>query len=87
MGLLTPARSAMSSMDAKWNPFSVNTSKPARITAERRWYSFEDLTSDPVNSVSKNGRRSMALTLDLAGSLVPVTPNFREIFAITVHDV
>jgi hypothetical protein len=37
--------------------------------------------------VSKNGRRSMALTLDLAGSLVPVTPNFREIFAITVHDV
>lgn len=29
----------------------------------------------------------MALTLDLAGSLVPVTPNFREIFAITVHDV
>jgi len=29
----------------------------------------------------------MALTLDLAGSLVPVTPNICIFLAITVHDV
>ena len=63
MGLLIPARSAMSSMAVAWKPFSEKISSPAIMMLDRRSRTLFPAVLDLANLSLKNGISSMPARL------------------------